>query len=634
MKTELGTCPLSGAFALGAFVLLLSACQGSPGEASAQVPGVRNGELHGDTSVIVRRVWESDDPDFWASEPSPDGRYLTEIDWETGDLAVVDLLAGEQRRVTHKGDWFTSDDEAETSVFSPDGARIAYAWYSCAADPCRYQIRIIDADGSNERTLVDPDRDPFPKDQVESFYPMLYGWSGDNLLTMVWWGRESEVRGELGIVSATDGSFRSLVPFRQDVGKRITVSGQMALSPNARLTAYGIQAERGADEDIVIVSAEDGRETGRIAGPASDRVVGFTPDGTGLFFVSDRELTEGVWRQPLRDGRPNGDPVLLRSDLWRTRPIGVSRDALFFGVMTETTGVRVASFDPETGALLSEPVPVEPPSGSTTRSPVWSRDGRHLAYLRADEREGSSAIVIRSLSGDDAREVPLPQRLIYLALWPEDGAILAVGRAEDTGSPMVFRVHLETGTLELLFSESGVDPELRPVEAAMGPAGPQMYYMRENGAFWALVARDLGTGSERELLTNQRGNFRGIRPSPDGKTLALIIGGDGSDALFTIDAGGEALREVHRGMTSRASQIVWTPDSRYFFFPSLAGDPPVNTLWRGDAATGEVLRMSEQGKAYYGRGSALHPGGRRIAFWGGQPHGEVWMMTNLPGERN
>ena len=168
----------------------------------------------------------------------------------------------------------------------------------------------------------------------------------------------------------------------------------------------------------------------------------------------------------------------------------------------------------------------------------------------------------------------------------------------------------------------------------MGPAGPQMYYMRENGAFWALVARDLGTGSERELLTNQRGNFRGIRPSPDGKTLALIIGGDGSDALFTIDAGGEALREVHRGMTSRASQIVWTPDSRYFFFPSLAGDPPVNTLWRGDAATGEVLRMSEQGKAYYGRGSALHPGGRRIAFWGGQPHGEVWMMTNLPGERN
>jgi hypothetical protein len=43
MKTELGTCPLSGAFALGAFVLLLSACQGSPGEASDQVPGVRNG---------------------------------------------------------------------------------------------------------------------------------------------------------------------------------------------------------------------------------------------------------------------------------------------------------------------------------------------------------------------------------------------------------------------------------------------------------------------------------------------------------------------------------------------------------------------------------------------------------------
>ena len=172
----------------------------------------------------------------------------------------------------------------------------------------------------------------------------------------------------------------------------------------------------------------------------------------------------------------------------------------------------------------------------------------------------------------------------------------------------------------------------------MGPRGPQMYYLRENGASWALVARDLGTGSEREILTDQPGNLRGIRPSPDGKTLALMIGGDGSDAVFTMDAGGGALREVHRGMYSGASQIVWTPDNRYFFFYffflSWDGDPPANRLWRGDAATGEVVRMSGHGKAFHWVQPALHPGGRRIAFVGGTTHGEVWMMTDLPGGRN
>ncbi len=55
-----------------------------------------------DTALVVRRLWVGTEPDFWASTPSPDGRYVSEVDWITGDLAVLDLLTGELRRVTDK----------------------------------------------------------------------------------------------------------------------------------------------------------------------------------------------------------------------------------------------------------------------------------------------------------------------------------------------------------------------------------------------------------------------------------------------------------------------------------------------------------------------------------------------------
>ena len=60
--------------------------------------------------------------------PSADGRLLSFVDWETGDVAVRDLTTGQNLRLTRKGSWSQSPEFAEWPKISPDGKKVVYSW--------------------------------------------------------------------------------------------------------------------------------------------------------------------------------------------------------------------------------------------------------------------------------------------------------------------------------------------------------------------------------------------------------------------------------------------------------------------------------------------------------------------------
>ena len=97
----------------------------------------------GGSTMAVRRVWAGPGVDAMG-QVSPDGRFLTFTDWDTGDLAVHDLATGENRRITRKGSWWPSGEYAEFSVVSADGRQIAYNWYNKDGF---YDLRIVEIDG-------------------------------------------------------------------------------------------------------------------------------------------------------------------------------------------------------------------------------------------------------------------------------------------------------------------------------------------------------------------------------------------------------------------------------------------------------------------------------------------------------
>lgn len=73
-----------------------------------------------DTRQTTTRVWSG--PKVFAEGTiSPDGRYLSGTDWDTGDLQIHDLITGADRRLTNKGTWAQSSDFAVGSAISRDG---------------------------------------------------------------------------------------------------------------------------------------------------------------------------------------------------------------------------------------------------------------------------------------------------------------------------------------------------------------------------------------------------------------------------------------------------------------------------------------------------------------------------------
>jgi len=98
--------------------------------------------------TVVRRVWK--EADFLIS-PSPDGRFVSLTDWNTGDVAVRDLETGEVRHVTHNPmPWVPGF--ALFPHTSPGGSQIAYSWW--LNEEAEFELRIVDWDGSEPRTLL------------------------------------------------------------------------------------------------------------------------------------------------------------------------------------------------------------------------------------------------------------------------------------------------------------------------------------------------------------------------------------------------------------------------------------------------------------------------------------------------
>lgn len=626
----------NGFLAAVALAALSAGCTPDGGEwnrkevALAGVPGLRMPALTGDTTVNVRRVLEG--PALgWGSTPSPDGRYVT-VEVDAGSLGRIDLLSGDTLPIKAKGTWSEAAEWAETTAFSPDGTQVAYVYGASQG----YEIRVSNVDGSGERILVGSDPE---------FYAVLGPWKGDEILATYY--RDEATGMEVVGISTKDGSLRPILAFGPQWGHR-RLEVPLAVSPDGRFFTFGLRSPEG-DADVVIARTTDGSETGRITGPATDIPLAWTPDGSALLLYSrDRQMTEGVWRVAVRDGGPTGEPELVRGDLWNFEAIGASQDAYFFSLKTDMPRVRVADFDPVTGRLLSEPTAASGVSTGPNRLPIWSPDGRAMAFIRNAPTDFSggdeSILVVRSISGPDAKEIPLSgMSMRSLQTWTADGKIIGTGKGGGDGDFHIWSIDLTTGQVQTLANESDLHGL---IPRAISPDGRTGYYGRPGGD-GRMMALDLATGRETTLAGPPTGTRyeRGPYISPDGKTLAVILSDENrSHTLVAImSASGGPLRELFRRPApdgiSQSTGVFWGAGGRQELFFSTHGVPDSGEperLWKADYSGTEpvVTEVKGVGGLREAADVRVSPDGSKIAFVSGKPRGEVWMMTNLSGGRH
>jgi len=76
---------------------------------------------------------------------SPDGKYLCDVDWDTGNLVVRELATGNVRPLTGKTSWEESGAYAYNSAISRDSKRVAFLWWNSEREA--FDLRTIGLDG-------------------------------------------------------------------------------------------------------------------------------------------------------------------------------------------------------------------------------------------------------------------------------------------------------------------------------------------------------------------------------------------------------------------------------------------------------------------------------------------------------
>ena len=605
---------------------------------------VPNGVPEGisEDSLVLRRIWKGDHSFNYGRTPSPDGRFVPGVDWTTGDLAMLDLQTDEMVRVTDKGSWEENGDFAESSVFSPDGRRLAYAWHHSAEDSRAYELRIIGTDGEGMRVLI-----PYTE---KLGYVMVYDWSRDGTSLLVSLVDSAGVR--LATVSTGDGSVNVVL----DIDSRYESVDHASLSPNGRHVAYDWITDLATrDRDIRVKPVDGGPPIDAVAFNGDDRLMGWAPDGASLLFYSNRELSHGIWRLAMSAGRPAGEPERVYSDIWQLSPMGFADGKFFYEVTTQALQVHTATLDIESGRLISSPTPIQDPSEGMTHTGVWSPDGRQIAYLKGEVGDWwrPATLAVQDLETGRTRLVAFPFGNAWRLVWaPDMQTLLVVGTHGDRHG--LHRFDLRSGEVETLFeSDAGVGGGPGALgAAAFSPDCEMMYWVREKEypLSFEVVAQRVRTGESR-VLVEAEGPSAKVALSPDGKTLVLVeqtltdpaaeyqspnsirittMNPEGGDlrSLYTTDVPSQAA-DGFRGFLGTPRVVTWTPDARYILIGGFEG-VGVQVLYRLPAAGGTPERITSELSVMQFR---VHPGGRRVSFLDGEREGEIWVIEGLPDAR-
>ena len=588
--------------------------------------------------MTLDRVWTYSSPrvDVTGSV-SQDGRYLAFEDRATGDLAIHDLISGQNHRLTHNE--APGAESLWAAEISCDSSQVAYSW--------RHQdgsidLRLIGLDGSGRRVL-------YSNNEVDSIEPE--GWlpNGENILVRI--TRKNQTN-QIVLISATEGSLRVL----KNLGSKRDSAAHVFLSPDGQYIAYDFHPEdNSSQEDISILSIDGTHEIPLVIHPADDNVLGWSADGKWVLFRGDRAGTDDMWAiQVSAHGKPVGEPLLIKKNVDGSGR-GSARDGSFFYEVVKSPGVDmdvyadvyIATLDPETGRLVSKPKKIEQRIDVQARGAGWSPGGEYLAYYRLFEGDDRVVMVIHSLETGQERELSPPISVPsgrYAAApmrWsPGERSILRIGRHESKDG--IYLVDVETGDFTTIVEM----PRGAYISHALwSPNGKAIFYRRWDENSTQILMRNLENGEETELLRGQPS--ASISPSfalsPDGRQLVFgspWLPGKGVIALKVIPTAGGEPRELLKGqdpqeltafgMNIRGRGLEWTPDGRHVYF--VRGDYQKREYWRVAVEGGKSEKLGLEHASAPPPEYCIHPDGRRVAFTSMRPrpmNQELWVMRNF-----
>jgi Tol biopolymer transport system component len=525
-----------------------------------------------------------------------DGRFITGLNLEKGDVYQFDIKSGQKSVIKNTGTWSELDMESMFQVLSPDGKQIVYDSYTKDWDP---QLIIRNLDGSEIRALFSD------KDSV--FFP--FDWSSDLKLIVGLLGKNNVYK--LSLISTTDGSVRVL----RDIPSGLFLFEKASFSPDGKLVAFSFVRNSDPPNGDIFMMTSDGRNEIIVAGhPSEDQLIGWTPDGKNLLFRSDRSGTWDIWTVRITNGNQQGEPEPLKKDFgYYPEVCGIAPDGSFYyRVSTPSGGLYSGTVDLETGKTLTLPSKVTTRYTGPPANLLWSPDGRYLAYLsqRGGIGPGNNILTIRSVSTGVEKVLSPDLRFVNQISWAPDGhSIIALGITQKESA--IFRIDIETSAISKLAGQARFNPHLCP-------DGKTLVFLK--GGVMLISKLDLETGKESEIIKSAFS----YDISPDGKEAVF----SSKDVIKTIPLNGGEPKVLCSGLAQNY-RLKWTDDGRNIIARAVSNyDNEASKIWRIPVQDGNSLQLGISVPKMIS--FALNPDNKNFVYSvSEESKSELWEMENF-----
>jgi len=568
-------------------------------------------------------------------EPSPDGKWVAYMEDNYLGLSLYEISTGNIRVLVE-----IEKDKSFCPYFSrewwsPSGNQIAYIL--CHSPDVFNDLHVIDKSGSNQRLIFSN-----PEESIQE----IAGWTPDEkyIVVSLW---NKDYTASFAKISTSNGQIEELVKSDN------SITQIASLSPDGRYLVYNFYKEKdspNANLDIRLFSLDRSSQIDIVIHPATDTLIGWSPDGEYILFESDRAGDDSIWAQSIKNGNPVGEAKLIKTHSGGFVPLGFTDNgAFYFYEFHGGEDVYTAQIDLETGKTLQNPQKVEKKYSGFTTNSFWSDDGKYLGYFVRSEPKRSATtnkLRIHMMENGSEREIlfDFDVNYFYPPRWSLDGKYIYLAGRKDRKNNF-YKLDVDSDKAEILWENESVQDWssdglfLYKIDSSRGSDMSK----RQS---W-IIQINTKTNKKTELFRTklgQRSSFPYL--SPDGKWIAFKV--YEYDEQFAISNtnfyvlpadGGEAQKIYQTEKKNGSGLLWWGPQSKgLFFLIASEEDKGIYSqaceLWYIPSIDAQAPRKLDI-KIYGLRALSINPNGKTISFTAIEPTvRNTWVMENyLPKEK-
>ena len=566
--------------------------------------------------IAIKQVWAGSGVDQLGSV-SPDGEYLTFVDWTTGNLAIRNFRTGENKPLTNDGSWKEPRQYALFSLISPDATQVVYLWYNAVGIT---DLRLIKVGNPSPVILFTP------ANKDESMVPGAWFSDGRMIIVQMYNGN-SKIWKLLSINVIT----REIQVLKEKQPGPAHLS-RLSLSPDEKQIAFDFPNPEDKDlYDIYLLSIDSKDETLLVKHPADDRLIGWLPGQNKLLFTSNRTGTTDVWAVNPLNVKSFDVSERILTNVGEINPMGFTLDgSLYYGVQSHIFESFILPLDSTTGKLSDSPKKI---FSAPVFDICWLSDGETLICRQFDKYWNFTLGIYNSTTGMGKT---LSENIIAygsVRISSDEKSVLIYGNNKNADKTGVYSVDIKTGLTAELMKFDPDDQNSNNVE--WDKEGKNIFYTRNN----RIIKHSIENGEEKILYTDKNAFFNpSLRRSLDGKYLFFdgMINLNETEnieeetQLLSIPVeGGEAKVLCTAAFPSGGmyKRISISPDGKYIYFS--AKTPVIKSVLFRIPFEGGEPEIVWQSKDYNIAGISIHPDGRQIALSTSVSQVEIRAIENL-----